>query len=54
MASRYVKAINRTYRQRHVKKSAKGHGVYARQLPGMPQGIHSATAKPCRCGRCSS
>ena len=53
MASRAVKAINRTYHNRYTKKSAKGLGIYAGQLPGLPRGIHSKTADPCQCGRCS-
>lgn len=55
MASRIVKDINRSYKQRHVRKPGKGAGVYADQLPGMPRGIHSALAAKehaCRCGRC--
>lgn len=58
MASRLVKAWNRTYKTRHVRKPQKGIGIYADQLPGLARGIHSdARSKDgrnlCRCGRCS-
>jgi hypothetical protein len=52
VASKEVKGINRTYKQRHVQK---GLGFYARQPAGVgPMGVHSDYMKPCFCGGCSS
>jgi hypothetical protein len=57
MTSRLLKDArtgNHSYKRRHEKKSAKGQGIYALQLPGHPSGVHSVSAKQaCRCGRCS-
>jgi hypothetical protein len=54
--SRAYRLGNNTYKQRHGKKSAKGQGIYADQLPGLPRGVHDAMRKsedPCQCGRCN-
>jgi hypothetical protein len=55
MASRIVKSINRSYIARHAKKSSKGLGIYAYQLPGVgPNGVHVQAMKGgCKCGGCS-
>lgn len=53
MANKLVKKLNESYKQRYRKKSSKGAGVYAYQLPGMgPNGTHTRD-KNCRCGGCS-
>lgn len=58
MTNRLIKDArtgNITYKRRHIRKSAKGQGIYADQLPGNPRGVHNSNANvenPCHCGRC--